>query len=199
MTDENGLALQVMTIFYFRVMNMNRNNVIGISAVVIAAAALRLLFNEFQIWNFNPLVAVCLFAGAHFTDKKFAFLVPFAVMLVTDWIIGLHAQMLPVYLSYGMIVGLGILLSRKENVVNTLGSSLVSTLVFFLITNLTIWYASLSMYPHTIEGQLMSYTAALPFLRNALVGDLTFTTALFGGWYLINRLKPSLINTVASR
>ena len=172
---------------------MNRQNIIGISLVVVAAAALRLLFNEFQIWNFNPLVAGCLFAGAKFSDKKFAFVVPFVVMLLTDWIIGFHAQMLPVYLSYAMIVGLGIVLSRRESVVNTLFMSLGSSVLFFLVTNLTFWYAGLSLYPHTLSGQIASYTAALPFFKNALVGDLMFTTLMFGGWYLVTGVKPKLV------
>lgn len=172
---------------------MNRQQIVVLSLVVVFAAALRLLFNALEIWNFNPLVAVCLFAGARFTDKKLAFLIPFTAMIITDWIIGFHAQMFPVYLSYGLITLVGIVLPKRETVVNTLVASIFSSALFFLITNITFWYTSLQLYPHTFAGQIESYTAALPFYRNALVGDLMFTTLLFGGWYLFTAKKPQLI------
>lgn len=172
---------------------MTRSQLVGLTLVVIGSAALRLLFNHFSVWNFSPLVAVSLFAGVRFSDKKLAFLVPFAVMLLTDWIIGFHAQMLPVYLSYAMIVGLGIVLSRKESVVKTVGMSLVSSVLFFLVTNMTFWYTNISLYPNTLSGQIASYTAAVPFFGNALVGDLMFTVLTFGGWYLVTGVKPKLV------
>src|SRR5688572_1509662 len=142
---------------------MNRNQFIGLTLVVLAAAAMRLLFNHFSIWNFNPLVAVALFAGVRFSDKKLAFIIPFAVMVLTDWIIGFHAQMFPVYVSYGLITVIGIALSKRETVVNTLASSLIASTLFFLVTNLVFWYSDLQLYPNTFAGQIASYTAALPF------------------------------------
>jgi hypothetical protein len=171
---------------------MNRSQLVGLTLVVVGAAALRLLFNHFSVWNFSPLVAVSLFAGVRFSDKKLAFLIPFAVMVLTDWIIGFHAQMFPVYLSYGLVTMVGVLLSSRETIVNTLVASIFSSVLFFLITNLVFWYTDLQLYPNTLAGQLMSYEAALPFFRNALVGDLTFTVVLFGGWYLLTSIKPRL-------
>ena len=176
---------------------MNRQQLILLSLVVVFAAALRLVFNHFEVWNFNPLVAVCLFAGVRFTDKKLAFLIPFTAMVITDWIIGFHEQMFPVYLSYGLITLVGIGLAKRETVVNTLVAALFSSALFFLVTNLTLWYTHLQLYPNTLAGQLASYTAALPFYRNALVGDLMFTTLLFGGWYLLASRKPQLAKAKA--
>lgn len=175
---------------------MNRQQIVLLSLVVIFAAALRLLFNHFEVWNFNPLVAVCLFAGVRFTDKKLAFIIPFAAMFVTDWIIGFHAQMFPVYLSYGLITLVGVLLSKRETIVNTLIASVFSSVLFFLLTNLVFWYTDLKLYPNTLAGQIESYTAALPFYRNALVGDLTFTVVLFGAWYAFTSQRPVVLSRV---
>jgi hypothetical protein len=176
---------------------MNRQQIVVLSLVVVFAAALRLLFNYFEIWNFNPLVAMCLFAGVRFTDKKLAFLIPFTAMIVTDLIIGFHAQMFPVYLSYALITVVGVALSKRETIVNTLIASLFSSALFFLVTNVTFWYTDLQLYPNTFAGQIESYTAALPFYRNALVGDLMFTALLFGSWYLFAAKKPQLVKASA--
>jgi hypothetical protein len=50
-------------------------------------------------------------------------------------------------------------------------------LLFFVISNLGVFLAS-GLYPHTREGLLLCYAAALPFLRNMLAGDLIWTVAL---------------------
>ena len=36
------------------------------------------------------------------------------------------------------------------------------------------------MYPHTLDGLVSCYVAALPFLRNTFAGDLMWTAGLFG-------------------
>ena len=35
------------------------------------------------------------------------------------------------------------------------------------------------MYPKNFNGLMTSYTMGLPFFRNAVVGDLLFTSAMF--------------------
>jgi hypothetical protein len=46
------------------------------------------------------------------------------------------------------------------------------------------------MYPKTLAGLMMSYTAALPFFRNAAMGDLLFTAAMFSVPVLLPMLAP---------
>jgi formate-dependent nitrite reductase membrane component NrfD len=42
-------------------------------------------------------------------------------------------------------------------------------------------------YPHTFVGLMASYTAGIPFLRNQILGDLFFSSVLFGGFALLQR------------
>jgi len=34
-------------------------------------------------------------------------------------------------------------------------------------------------YPHTISGLMLCYAEGIPFLRNAFIGDLTYTFVFF--------------------
>ena len=58
-------------------------------------------------------------------------------------------------------------------------SSLGASLVFFLVTNFAFLYAQ---YPHNFAGIIQAYTAGMPFLRGTLMGDMTYTLALFGAY-----------------
>ena len=65
-------------------------------SVIIIAALLRLLPH----WpNFTPIAAMALFAGTYFDRKQYAFAIPFASMILSDIILGLHSNMPAVYLS----------------------------------------------------------------------------------------------------
>jgi len=61
----------------------------------------------------------------------------------------------------------------------------VSSLLYFLVTNFAVWYSGLVPYPHTAAGLAASYTAGLPFLWNGMLGDLFYNAILFGAYYLI--------------
>ena len=69
--------------------------------MIAAAAALRLLPHPS---NFTPIGALALFAGAHFDDKRWAFVLPLAAMLLSDAVIGFHVQMPIVYGTFALVV-----------------------------------------------------------------------------------------------
>ncbi|MDX1666478.1 MAG: DUF6580 family putative transport protein, partial [Saprospiraceae bacterium] len=78
-----------------------------------------------------------------------------------------------------------------------LGSSLLASVVFFLITNFGVWAGS-PLYPPTAEGLAACYIAGIPFFWNTLLGDLFFTGALFGAFELLSRQVPALSSTRSS-
>ncbi len=151
-------------------------------AMIFAGAMMRLIPH----WpNFTPIAAIALFGGTFLKRKDMAFVVPVAAMLLSDFIIGFHSTMLPVYLSFIAIVGFGLLLQRRLTVINTISASVAASILFYLVTNFASWSSGMMPYPMNVAGLMQSYIAGLPFLYNGLLGDLFYTSVLFGAAYLV--------------
>jgi hypothetical protein len=58
------------------------------------------------------------------------------------------------------------------------------SLIFFVTTNFAVWVFG-SLYPLTWQGLVQCYVAALPFLDKTVLGDLFWTTVLFGSAWLV--------------
>lgn len=100
--------------------------------------------------------------------------IPLTALFLTDWIIGFHNQMLWVY---GALLLNGFIFQKRA--VSTqpnsiLGSALISSILFFLITNFGVWL-SMNFYPHTTQGLMACFTAALPFAATDFAGTLFYT------------------------
>ncbi len=162
---------------------MSKERLITLALIILAAAASRLLPHPS---NVAPITAIALFAGAHFTNRKLAFAIPLVAMLLSDLIIGFYAQMWITYLAFAVIVCIGFGLQGRVRPASTLGASLLSSVVFFLITNFALW-SHYDLYPQTLEGVMQGYVAALPFLGNSVLGDLFYTALIFGGFALAER------------
>ncbi len=162
--------------------------------LIVVAAVTRFIPHPF---NFTAIGAIALFSGAVVKDKRLAFLIPISVLLFTDMILGFHFSMLPVYTCFAFTVFMGIFIKNKQNIFSIAFASLVSSLVFFLITNLPFWYWELGLYPMTISGTMESYKMAIPFFKNQLVGDLFYNSMLFGFFYLgIKKTKPVSLKAI---
>lgn len=135
--------------------------------------------------NMTAMTAMALFGGAHFEKKHWSFMVPFAALFLSDLILGLHDQMLFVYLSFALIVALGFWVNRKK-VVSVLGTSLLASTLFFITTNFAVWLLG-SFYSKDLSGLISCYTMALPFFENALLGDLFYTGVLFGTFAFLEK------------
>ena len=99
--------------------------------------------------------------------------------------------MIPVYVSFVIIVFIGTLIAERKSLLTIATGSLASSILFFLITNLPFWFGN--RYTWDIAGAVESYTLSLPFLRNAIFGDLAFNAILFGGYELARRRIPTLL------
>jgi hypothetical protein len=172
-------------------MNKPRSSVLV--GMILAAAAARLAPHA---PNFTPIAAIALFGGAHFADKRLAFGVPLAALLLSDLVLGFYGGMAVVYGSFALIVGLGFWLRSRRTIWPIAGAALASSLLFFLVTNFGMWAAG-SLYPRTLSGLGVCYAAAIPFFRNTLAGDLFFSAVMFGGFALAEKRFPSLREPVA--
>lgn len=159
-----------------------------VAAMILAAAASRLVPHP---PNMTSVTAVALFGGACLSDRRFAFLVPLGALFLSDLVLGFHDQMALVYGCFALIVCIGLWLQQRRSALTIAGAALASSALFFIVTNFGVWALD-TMYPRTIAGLIACYTAALPFFRNTLEGDLLYTLVLFGGFALLERQFPAL-------
>jgi len=166
--------------------------------VILAGAAMRLVPH----WpNFTPIAAIALFGGAYMSKKYLAFIIPLAALFLSDLLLGFHNTMPAVYISFVITVALGMYMLRNPKILNVLGASVTSTVLFFLITNFAAWLGS-PFYPQNFAGLMESYVAGLAFfnngtygisfLMNSLLGDLFYTGIFFGAFYLARLRFPVL-------
>ncbi len=165
-----------------------------VAGIIFAAAAARLVPHP---WNFTPVAAIALFGGASFTTKRQAFFVPLAALFVSDLVIGLHNTMLFVYAGFSVSVVLGLWLRRLRSVLSISACALLSSCLFFLLTNFGVWMVG-GLYPRTFSGLAACFIAALPFFTNTVLGDLIYTALLFGGFTAVEKAFPVIRGQVPS-
>ena len=117
--------------------------------------------------NFTPITAIALFSIINFKNKYVGLSIPIVCLLISDLIIGISLINLFVYLSFILISGVGYIFGKIN-----LKSILLSSLIFFIITNFGVWLIG---YPNTLEGFIACYVAALPFFGWTITGDLFYS------------------------
>src|SRR6266849_2443137 len=88
------------------------------------------------------------------------------------------------------VLWLGAKLRANAKPLPVIGAALASSVSFFLISNFAVW-AAYDMYPKNFSGLLTSYTLALPFFRNAVEGDLLFTSVMFATPVVLGALSEA--------
>lgn len=167
---------------------MNKPRFFTLAAMVFCAAAFRFLPHP---PNFSPVAAMALFAGARFSSRLPAFVLPLSAMLLSDLVLGFHSLMPVVYGCFAVIVALGFTLRENSAPMKTAAIAVAGSITFFAVTNFAVWAASKS-YPGTITGLMACYAAAIPFFWNTLAGDLFFVAILFGSFHLAELKIPAL-------
>ena len=129
--------------------------------------------------NFAPITAMSLFAGAYFTRKQLAFIVPLLAMLISDLFLGFYSISIFVYLSFAVITFIG---QQKNRVTPKL--VLLGSVLFFLISNFGVW---LLYYPKTIDGLFTCFALAIPFFVTSLLGDIFYSVIMVFGFSAVSR------------
>jgi uncharacterized protein DUF6580 len=131
-------------------------------------------------WNFTPLMAIGLYAGARSAKLWIGVLVTLLALTVSDAVLGFYAGMWYVYAASLIPVLLGRLAQQQQRRLSFVaGAAIASGVSFFVITNAAVWGTS-NLYPHTWGGLAACFAAAVPFYRNQIAGDAFYTVALFG-------------------
>lgn len=167
---------------------------IFITVAIFIVAASRLFPH---IPNFTPLAAMALFGGVYLSDKRLAFIVPLLALFISDaalqllfgW--GFHNTMIYVYIGFILTSFIGMLVRRKISLLSVAAGSMISSILFFIITNFGVWAAS--GYQLGISGLETTYLLGIPFFAPTLIGDLFFNGVLFGAFYLAQIKFPVLV------
>lgn len=158
--------------------------------IVVLAAATRLLPHP---PNVTSITAVALFGGAYFSNRWAAFAVPMLALGLSNLVLGIYwnwsimawqPHLWVQYVSFAMVVGMGLLLRERRSPWRIASVTLASSVLFFVVTNFAEWLFQ-DWYPKTSEGLVAAYIAAIPFFRNSLIGDFGFVALLFGGMRLL--------------
>ncbi len=160
-----------------------------ISLLILLAAFSRLIPHP---PNFTPVGAMALFGAAYFSKRYLAFAVPILAMWLSDLVLNnvVYAQYFDeftlfysgFYWTYSAFIVIGIagfFLLKRTKPQNILIASLTASILFFMVSNFGVW-ASGMMYPKSFSGLIACYAAAIPFFQNTMMGDLIYSSVLFG-------------------
>ncbi len=181
----------------------------------IAFVLILLVASLYRVWEgrpfgFAPQMAIALFAGAVIKDKKWAIILPLLSMLLSDVLYQvLYINgMTPIqgfydgqWVNYLLIAGITVfgMLMRRITFLNVLGFSVSGSVIYFLLSNFTVWIGGGGLgRPKTFDGLMLCYGDAIAFYRdygvingfagNVLIGDLFFAGLLFGTYYIATQL-----------
>lgn len=138
--------------------------------------------------NFAPIAAIAIFGGA-LLPRRLALTLPLTAMILSDSIIGFHSMILFTWGSFAVVALASSKFVKLNNPLSIVAASLSASVFFYLVTNFGVWLEG-TMYPMTLSGIATSYYQAMPFFRNTLMGDLVFTTSLFGVYALVSYAVP---------
>jgi hypothetical protein len=157
--------------------------VLALAAALVAAS----LFMP-RPMNFAPLGAFGLFVGAYAPHRR-AWAYPLLVLTAYVVLLGGYAWLVLATVFLGF-AGPAVLATRwlrsHVSVARVGGSALASSLWFFLVSNFGSWIVYGAPRGQSLVAH---YLAGVPLFWNTIAGDLFFTTVLFGGYALVERVR----------
>lgn len=193
----NGLKL--IATFEAQSNGMKIKENLWVVIVVICAAIITRLIPHYP--NLTAVGAAALFGGA-FLKNRYALLIPVLTLFVSDLFLNnliysiqlpdkyngfvlLEPESLWSYGAFIIIALMGSTFIRDGKIFSVIGTSISASIVFFLISNFSVWLNSTILYPKTLGGLGMAYAAGIPFFWNTVFGDLFFVAIFFGGYELV--------------
>lgn len=154
---------------------MSRKYFIAALALIVFGVSVRLLPHPD---NFAPLTALAIFSGSLF-PRRYAAFVPLVAAVLSDIFLGFY-NIIPIVWGCYLVIALASnRWLKRPSLLQGFAFTIGSSVFFFVVTNLAVWIFG-GMYAHTFAGLSECFTLALPFFRNSLLGDLVYTTSLFG-------------------
>ncbi|MGC6437745.1 MAG: DUF6580 family putative transport protein [Flavobacteriaceae bacterium] len=129
--------------------------------------------------NFTPVTAIALFGGFYCSNKILGYILPLAIMVISDLFLGFSSISIFVYAAFLFVSFIGTQTKKLS-----IWSVILGSFSFFVITNFGVWLLG---YPKTWIGFAECYTLAIPFFRNSLLGDLFYSGVMIFGFQLIQK------------
>lgn len=150
--------------------------------LIMLATVIHLVPHPFGV---SPVGASAIYAGAY-ADRRFAWMVPLIPLLVGNLVYGFYEPIVLIFVYAGFMLSsvAGRLLSNKQDVLRLGAASVCGALIFFLVSNYSIWLVG--MYPQTSAGLLQCYANGLPYLGAATAANFGFGILLFGAHKIID-------------
>jgi hypothetical protein len=176
--------------------------------VIMLTVALRVAIGvgQMPLANFMPLTAIA-FSSSACLDRRRDWLVPVLMLAASDVLLNVHygeaaigSWTVVAMLCLTMFALAGRWVTGRRSVLLTVCGSLACTLVFYLVSN-TVCYVVSPDYPPGVAGWVQALTVGLPgypptwmFLRNSLIGDLSYTLLLVSvlSWQRIRAGRPAV-------
>ena len=122
--------------------------------------------------NFTSTIAVAFYLPALFGAKFI--IVALSAFIISDLVLGLHDL---VFFTWGSLFLIAYYAKYfKKFYFRILGVSL-SCIIFFLVSNFGVWCLG-DLYIKNLEGLILCYTMAIPFLQSSLIGTIIFSTLI---------------------
>lgn len=150
--------------------------------------------------NMTPLCSVCLFSG-HKLPSWLSYCVSIISLFVSDAMLSylygydmFGAWSFFTYSGFLFITFIGSFFMKGDlNIGRLFFYVVMASCIFWLWTNFGVWL-SYTLYPKNLDGFISCYVAALPFLRNSIIGDVIFSAAIFYGFSLFRNKMVYLKN-----
>lgn len=152
--------------------------------------------------NVTPTLALTLFAGSKFSRLTALGLVAASLLISDFFLASFHGtEMFGMwsvftYSGFFMLAFAARWLGENASTGKLASFTVGGTLFYWLYTNLGVWLTS-AFYSKDIAGLIECYVVALPFLRNALLGDIFWVGVLFGSYYLVKEKAGETVESAA--
>lgn len=162
-----------------------------IHLLFVLAVVTRFLMNS-HLPGFSPVFGALLFSGAHLR-KRDAIWFPVVVLALGDWLLTTQFFHMKVrwehaitLVAFAVMAWIGGLLRQNFSAYRFVGCSVGASTAYFLISNFGAWIGW-GIYPHTREGLVACYVAALPYYRTSTLSTLVGGAVLFWGYAFLRR------------
>jgi hypothetical protein len=160
----------------------------------LAAAAMPLISADYRPYNFAAFGALGLFAAGRLS-LGIAFLLCIGGKLISDSFNYAAFNFQPDYLSswkyvlpFAVYPLCGWVLRNTANPFAIGGTALISSMLFFLVSNFGAWLQPELKYPQTLAGLIQCYTMALPFFKGTIISDFSISCGFFASHAYLAKL-----------